>query len=197
MVLLRKSIPQNPELKTAVEHGVSWANLNTEFYMKIKTLFIFMIFLPLIGCDRYTKEQAVISLKGQEPISFFNGFFTLTYHENTGGMLSLGANLPDNLRFLIFTFLVSLVLVGGLIYILLKPMEKLSFAAGLLILSGGFGNLYDRALNEGRVVDFILLQVGTLRTGVFNVADVAIMAGLFVFMFISSKWGRQLTNQSN
>jgi signal peptidase II len=165
--------------------------------MKIKMLLLLSVFFPLIGCDRYTKEQAVSLLKGQEPLSFLNGIFSLTYHENSGAMLSLGANLPDNLRFIIFTFLVGLVLVGGLVYILLKPMDKLSFTVGLLILSGGFGNLYDRALNDGRVVDFMLLQFGPLRTGVFNVADVAIMAGLFGFIIISSKWGKQLTRRSN
>ncbi|WP_049630676.1 signal peptidase II [Cellvibrio sp. pealriver] len=164
--------------------------------MKHKLLLILLVFLPLVGCDRYTKQQAVIFLKGQEPLTFLNGFFSLTYHENTGAMLSLGAYLPENIRFMIFTFLVGVVLVGGLIYVLVKPMNKVNFTIGLLILSGGFGNLYDRALNDGRVVDFMLLQIGSLKTGVFNVADVAIMIGLCGFIFASSKWGRQRINQS-
>jgi signal peptidase II len=37
-----------------------------------------------------------------------------------------------------------------------------------------------------------LLQIGPLKTGVFNVADIAIMAGLFGFLFFSSKWGQGL-----
>lgn len=161
--------------------------------MKIKIILIFLIFLPLIGCDRFTKEKAVSVLKGQEPLSFLNGIFSLTYHENTGAMLSLGAALPESFRFVIFTAIVGLVLVCGLIYVLVKPMAKLNFSVALLILAGGFGNLYDRALNEGRVVDFMLLQVGSLRAGVFNVADIAIMAGLFGFIVLSTKWGGQLT----
>ncbi|MDO8341643.1 MAG: signal peptidase II [Cellvibrio sp.] len=164
--------------------------------MKIKVLLILLVFLPLVGCDRYTKDQAVSLLKGQEPLSFLNGFFSLTYHENTGGMLSLGADLSDELRVILFTFLVGLVLVGGLIYMLIKSMDKYSFTVGLLILAGGFGNLYDRAVNDGRVVDFMLLQIGPLKTGVFNIADIAIMAGLFGFLFVSSKWGQQLRRPS-
>jgi signal peptidase II len=160
--------------------------------MKMKILLILLVFFPLVGCDRYTKVQAVSQLKGQEPLSFLNGFFSLTYHENTGGMLSLGADLSDELRVILFTFLVGVVLVGGLIYMLVKPMDKYSFTVGLLILAGGFGNLYDRAVNHGRVVDFMLLQIGPLKTGVFNVADIAIMAGLFGFLFFSSKWGQGL-----
>lgn len=165
--------------------------------MKIKMLLILLVFFPLVGCDRYTKDQAVNLLKGQEPTSFLSGVFSLTYHENTGAMLSLGENLPDGVRFIIFTLLVGLVLVGGFAYMLLKPMDKLTFTLGLLILAGGFGNLYDRALNDGRVVDFMLLQIGPLKTGVFNVADVAIMVGLFGFIFVSSKWGKQLTKSSS
>ncbi len=161
--------------------------------MKIKAVLVLLVFCPLIGCDRYTKVQAVLHLKGEEPILFLKGIFILTYHENTGAMLSLGANLPDNIRFIIFTFLVGLVLVAGLVYILLTPMDKQGFAVALLVLSGGFGNLYDRVLNDGRVVDFMLLQIGPLRTGVFNVADIAIMAGLFGFIFVYSKRGKQLT----
>jgi signal peptidase II len=160
--------------------------------MKMKILLILLVFFPLVGCDRYTKVQAVSQLKGQEPLSFLNGFFSLTYHENTGGMLSLGADLSDELRVILFTFLVGVVLVGGLIYMLVKPMDKYSFTVGLLILAGGFGNLYDRAVNHGRVVDFMLLQIGPVKTGVFNVADIAIMAGLFGFLFFSSKWGQAL-----
>jgi signal peptidase II len=163
--------------------------------MKIKALLFLLVFFPLIGCDRYTKEQAVMLLKGQEPVSFLNGFFSLIYHENTGAMLSLGASLPENIRFIIFTFLVGLLLVGGLIYVLVKPMDKYSLTVGLLILSGGFGNLYDRALNDGRVVDFMLLQADPVKTCVFNVADIAIMMGFFGFIFISSQWGKRLTNK--
>jgi signal peptidase II len=41
------------------------------------------------------------------------------------------------------------------------------------------------------------LQVGTLKTGVFNVADVAIMAGLVGFIFISRKQPKQLISNRN
>lgn len=164
--------------------------------MKIKVTLLILIFLPLIGCDRVTKNEAVTHLKGQDPVSFFNGLFSLTYHENTRGMLSLGAHLPEETRYLIFTVLVGFVLFLGLAYIILKPITKLGFVIGLFILAGGFGNLYDRIFNEGRVVDFMLLQFGPLRAGVFNVADVAIMIGLFGFIFATSKLGQQLTKPS-
>jgi signal peptidase II len=47
------------------------------------------------------------------------------------------------------------------------------------ILAGGMSNMIDRVL-AGVVIDFMNIGIGSLRTGIFNVADMAIMAGLFV-----------------
>ena len=51
------------------------------------------------------------------------------------------------------------------------------FIAVSFILAGGIGNLIDRVSNHGLVTDFINLGIGPLRTGIFNVADVAVMFG--------------------
>ena len=44
----------------------------------------------------------------------------------------------------------------------------------VLFISGGASNWIDRVL-RGSVVDFLNMGIGPLRTGVFNMADVAIM----------------------
>jgi signal peptidase II len=48
--------------------------------------------------------------------------------------------------------------------------------------AGGASNLADR-LARGTVTDFINVGVGPLRTGIFNVADVAIMLGAALVAF--------------
>jgi signal peptidase II len=50
------------------------------------------------------------------------------------------------------------------------------------VLAGGGSNLFDRLSNDGRVVDFVILGAGGFRTGIFNLADVCIMAGASVFL---------------
>ena len=55
------------------------------------------------------------------------------------------------------------------------------------MISGGFSNLYDRITNHGGVVDFMNMGVGSLRTGIFNVADMAIMAGVLLLVIYSHK----------
>ena len=46
-----------------------------------------------------------------------------------------------------------------------------------LIAGGGTSNLLDRIMDGGRVTDFLNVGIGSLRTGIFNFADMAILAG--------------------
>jgi signal peptidase II len=48
---------------------------------------------------------------------------------------------------------------------------------------GGIGNLLDRVFYDGRVIDFMNLGIGRLRTGIFNVADVYITIGILLLAF--------------
>jgi len=62
-------------------------------------------------------------------------------------------------------------------------MPRVYFAAWALILAGGIGNLIDRVSQQGLVTDFMNVGIGPVfRTGIFNVADMAITAGFFVFI---------------
>jgi len=62
-----------------------------------------------------------------------------------------------------------------------KNLHIVQQAAFGFILGGGLSNIYDRIM-EGRVVDFMNMGFGTLRTGIFNVADMSIMLGLFLMV---------------
>jgi len=57
-----------------------------------------------------------------------------------------------------------------------------------LILGGALGNLWDRLLS-GRVVDFLLVYIGSYQWPAFNVADSAIVvgAGLLVFEILFTR----------
>ncbi|MGE0642983.1 MAG: signal peptidase II [Nitrospira sp.] len=45
-------------------------------------------------------------------------------------------------------------------------------------MSGGLSNLFNRLRHDGRVIDFLNLGIGSLRIGIFNVADACITAGI-------------------
>ena len=129
-----------------------------------------------VGCDRVTKHVAETTLAGNTGHSFWGNTLWLGYVENTGGFLSLGAGLPELLRTIVFTWgtgLVLFVLAAVVLRGRLPPWR----AVGLtLFVAGGISNWFDRAM-AGYVVDFLNVGIGSVRTGVFNVADVAIMAG--------------------
>jgi signal peptidase II len=62
--------------------------------------------------------------------------------------------------------------------------SRLTALALALIIGGAIGNAIDRALH-GAVVDFVLLHAGTFRWYVFNLADVAIVAGVIGLLYDS------------
>ena len=47
------------------------------------------------------------------------------------------------------------------------------------VIGGGVGNLLDRIV-YGSVTDFLYLKFGIFQTGIFNMADVSIMTGMFL-----------------
>ncbi len=137
--------------------------------------------------DRWTKIWAVNELRGSGSFEYLGGFLELKYAENTGAFLSLGSGLNDNLRYWILTILPILVLLYVLYFILFnRQIDTWQVTAFSLILGGGASNIVDRFM-EGKVVDFLLLRAFGLHTGIFNIADVAIMVGLFM-MIVAMFW---------
>ena len=71
----------------------------------------------------------------------------------------------------------SIVLLLSLGYVVVKRLNYFIVFGFSLFIGGGIGNLWDRVFNNGAVVDFMLIQIGPLKTGIFNVADVVIIIG--------------------
>ena len=139
--------------------------------------------LSCIGCDQTTKVGAQSLLRGHSPISYLDGFFNLVYAENTGAMLSVGGVLPEGLRFALFVLTISVILTGFVVIVLVKPLNRLTVFAASLVIGGGFSNVIDRVVHNGSVVDFMLIKLGSLQTGIFNVADIAIIIGACMLCF--------------
>lgn len=138
-----------------------------------------------VGCDRVTKHLAMTALSGEPTRSFLADTVRLEYAENTGGFLSLGANLQPTARVAIFKVGTELVLAVGLIAALVLRPTGWQLAGISLALAGGASNLVDRVLH-GRVIDFLNVGVGNLRTGIFNIADVAILLGVCILIIVGN-----------
>ena len=138
--------------------------------------FAFMLLLLTVGCDRVTKHLASTHLAEQPARSYLADILRLEYAENTGAFLSLGSNLPEPVRFGLFRLGVGFALLAILIVALKRRWHGMALAGVTLLFAGGMSNLIDR-MSHGTVVDFASVGIGTFRTGIFNVADVAILAG--------------------
>jgi signal peptidase II len=142
---------------------------------------IVLLVAGTVGCDRLTKYIAAQKLAGLPTQSYFADTLRLGYAENTGGFLSLGADLPAPVRTIIFTSATGVLLVLLIAAVWRNGWDRWRTVALSLFIAGGASNWIDR-FTSGKVVDFLNVGVGSLRTGVFNVADVAIMAGVVLLL---------------
>lgn len=145
------------------------------------------IMVVSLALDHLTKWLAIVWLKPIPPIIFIGDLFRLQFATNSGAFLSLFAGLPDGARAWLLIGFNAVILAGVAVYLYSKkPISKASAVALALILSGGVGNLIDRAFRDGLVVDFmnVGISIGTfsIRSGIFNVADLAIVGGLILLV---------------
>lgn len=148
---------------------------------KAKILIVFIILVLVLGIDQWTKVLAVEYLKGTPTRYYFGGLFQLLYAENPGAFLGMGGGWTREVRFVVFGLVVVLGL-GFMLWSLLKnKISSNELWAYSFILAGGIGNVIDRLTHaNGHVVDFLFVELGFTRTGVFNVADMAIVLGVLI-----------------
>jgi signal peptidase II len=156
-----------------------------------RTGLVLVTLLSCVGCDQKTKSLAKQYLRGREAVSFFGDTVRLDYAENPGAFLSLGASLSAKWRTAAFTIGAAVGLAAILSYALFASRSGMLQVFGLsLFCAGGIGNLVDRIVFGGYVRDFLNLGVGPVRTGIFNLADVALMTGCLL-LFLQSNRRRQ------
>jgi signal peptidase II len=148
-----------------------------------------VVLLGGVSCDRVTKQLALEALQPLPPQSWLGGTIRLQYAENPGAFLGLGHSLPRTLQFWGFTLLPGALLAGLCWFTVVRwDVPRPQFLALTLIMAGGTGNVIDRVLHNGMVIDFISLGVGPVRTGIFNMADVAVTAGAGMLLVV---WWRK------
>lgn len=129
------------------------------------------------GCDRVTKHYALTTLADNPGQSYLGDTIRLDYYENSGGFLSTGADWRPATRAVVFQLANGVFLLGTLLLALRYQWSRWASAGLMLFIAGGLSNLIDRVA-IGTVIDFMNVGVGPFRTGIFNVADVAIMVGI-------------------
>jgi signal peptidase II len=126
---------------------------------------------------------------------FGNDLLYIFHVRNKVIAFSLGENLPENLRPLLF--IIAPVLVLGFLvwyYLNSRDFNTLQRWAVAGIIGGGLGNIIDRIFRPDGVVDFISVRFfgifGMERWPTFNIADSSVVVCCILFvisMFIAPK----------
>jgi len=105
-----------------------------------------------------------------------NPVFQIVYVYNTGVAFGLFKDLGP-----VFVFVAIVVIMVIILYArrLSEGQALLAVAVGLM-LGGSIGNLIDRLLRSGHVIDFIDVGIGTTRWYVSNIADMSIVLGVIL-----------------
>jgi len=146
-----------------------------------------VIALLVIVLDQVSKWMIRSSLPLYKRIEILP-FFDITHLRNTGAAFGILRDLPDSLRFALFTVVLIIAIV--VIFIFLKKTaneDKLLIVSLSLILGGAIANSIDR-FRLGYVTDFLGFHwFGNLnyQWPPFNVADSAITIGVILILFDS------------
>jgi signal peptidase II len=142
--------------------------------------YLLLLFFTIIT-DQFTKLLAVKLFEVYNETTFSPNLFQFTLIKNYSGFLGIVNIFPDNIRFFLLNICVSFLLVGCLVYIFWSKNRPSCYSTPLVfVVGGGISNLVDRLLYDGGVIDFLSIGAGSFRTGIFNLADVYILAGSFV-----------------
>jgi len=148
-----------------------------------KILIIGISVFILAGCDQASKKIAQTELKEKTIQSYLGGSLQFFFVENSGGMLSFGSELNEKTKFILFQLIVPFMLLLLFVYTITKKgLNKWEITALILFLSGGIGNVIDRIINHGKVIDFIILGILDYHTGIFNIADFYVFLGLLILL---------------
>lgn len=155
-----------------------------------RLLLIVLVLVSCVGCDQSTKVYAESHLPKTQALSLLADTVRLQVVHNDGAFLSMGAAAPKHWRLAALRIGAGALLLALLFHMLLIESARPATVFALaLILAGGAGNLTDRFAHDGYVVDFINIGTGSLRTGIFNVADIAITAGGLLLLATSRRAG--------
>lgn len=150
-------------------------------------LAITLLTVSLFGCDHATKLAAESTLSQGRVVGLVSGVLELRYAANDDTAFSLlrSFGIARTPSLLLAPAAFALLGMVAMWIASRKRASRLQHVAFALVVGGALGNVVDRAM-RGYVVDFIHLT----RWPVFNVADVAVVAGMLLLVLCAFFPGR-------
>ncbi len=134
-----------------------------------------ILIIGLIGIDQITKWYFLTNQLQYDKFPIIKDFFYLTYLENRGAAFGI----LQNFRWVFI--ILTIAVVGGMIWYFIKNRNLVLRTSLAFIISGAVGNFIDRVL-RGFVVDFLDFYPFGYDFPIFNVADICINIGVFLLI---------------
>jgi len=147
--------------------------------------FYWLIFAVTLILDMLSKWIVIQTMVLHQSIPLVGTILKLTYVRNTGAAFSLLAyyNTPWRTALFVGVAVIAIVVLTIIAY-REKNRGKMFMLPLGLVCGGALGNLLDRLIS-GTVVDFIDFSYRDFHWPVFNLADSAVVIGVFWLFFIT------------
>lgn len=148
----------------------------TNYNWKVKTKIITMsVLVLLIILDQVIKLVVKQHLALNHEISIMPGFINIQYVINHGS--AFGLNQGKTILLILFAFLVAFILLIWWTF----SRRTTHMVALIFVIAGTVGNLLDRFLNQGGVIDFLKWDMFEPKT-IFNLADIMVTIGIIIIV---------------
>tara|TARA_Y100001934_G_C12331911_1_gene765552 strand:+ start:83 stop:574 length:492 start_codon:yes stop_codon:yes gene_type:complete len=145
------------------------------YKLRYPTLIIFLVILDLIS-----KNYALNNFLIGQSYTTFLPFIDLLLIYNSGiafGIFDGYGDLASNILLIITIFILIY-----LIRLLSNETFQIAKLALSLIIAGALGNIVDRIV-DGKVTDFLHLEIGNFSFFIFNLADAFITVGAILIIY--------------
>ncbi len=144
----------------------------------------------IVLLDQVCKRIVLVRFDLGGGVDLAGHYIRFTHLQNSGGAFGIFRDSPVPFALLSMVAAITLVVVIGR-----QPAAARSERVALsLILGGAVGNLIDR-IQFGYVVDFIDIGFHNLRWPVFNLADMAVVTGVGLFLLLSMRRGDRIDHE--
>lgn len=173
--------------------NVKLYNYNEKVDTGVSFVIYYILALFVIALDQITKILVVKNMEIGESINIIEDVFSITSHRNRGAAWGI---LEGQMWLF---YLITIIVVGGIIYYLYKyakgkPLLGISLA---FMLGGAIGNFIDRLIRQ-EVVDFLYARI--IDFPIFNIADASLTIGvilLLIQMLIDERKSKEKTYGKN
>ena len=170
---------------------------------------VFLWTIIIITADQLSKWYIVANVPlnnfSNPHFTMWNGYLNIIHVRNTAIAFSIGSNLPDIWKTLLFKGLPIIILLYISYMVFFdRYMHKVQRHCLAIIVGGGIGNMLDRIFRPLGVVDFVdtdfwdinidwgIFRYSMYRWPTYNIADASVLIGLgslfiYTFLFVSKE----------